>query len=388
MIGNMMDFDFATVKNIHFGRDSIRQIDNLLGAQFSGKKVFIVTDAGLMAAGIVPPVVAQLDNQFQVKIYQDVEADPSEKIILDCLAQAKSFGAEIVIGLGGGSSMDTAKLIAVLLENQLNLNDIYGVEQISVTRKTPLVLIPTTAGTGSEVTPISIVTTGETTKMGVVSKQLYADLAILDPMLTLNLPQHITAATGIDAMVHAIEAYTSQHKKNPLSDMCAKRALHLLHSGLTTVVDDGQNIQARENMLLGAMLAGQAFANAPVAAIHALAYPIGGVFHVSHGLSNALVMLPVMRFNADSAAPLYAELAPILNPHASGDDMEMTQDLLSSLDALIDRVGIERTLSQMGINKNDLDRLADDAMLQTRLLVNNPKPVTRDDAFQIYESII
>ncbi len=147
---------------------------------------------------------------------------------------------------------------------------------------------------------------------------------------------------------------------------CApKSALHLLHSEATTVVDDGQNIQARENMLPRAILAGQAFANAPVAAIHALAYPIGGVFHVSHGLSNALVMLPVMRFNADSAAPLYAELAPILNPHASGDDMEMTQDLLSSLDALIDRVGIERSLSQMGINKNDLDRLADDAMLQT-----------------------
>ncbi|MGC6475305.1 MAG: iron-containing alcohol dehydrogenase [Parvibaculales bacterium] len=384
----MMGFDFATVKNIHFGRDSIRQIDDLLSAQFSGKKVFIVTDAGLMAAGIVPPVVAQLESQFQVKIYQDVQADPSEQIIVDALEQAKVFDADIIIGFGGGSSMDTAKLIAVLLDNELSLPEIYGVEQIFTKRKVPLVLIPTTAGTGSEVTPISIVTTGETTKMGVVSKQLYADIAILDPILTLDLPPHITAATGIDAMVHAIEAYTSQHKKNPLSDMCAKQALHLLHAGIKAAVDDGHNIQARENMLLGAMLAGQAFANAPVAAIHALAYPIGGIFHVSHGLSNALVMLPVMRFNADSAAPLYAELAPIFNPNIVGHDGAMTQALIGSLDELMQELGLERNLSQLGIGEKDLDRMADDAMLQTRLLMNNPKEVKRDDAFKIYQSIL
>ena len=217
-------------------------------------------------------------------------------------ARARDFGARLVIGFGG-SSMDVAKLVAVLCHGAQPLETMYGINQIQGGRL-PLVQVPTTAGTGSEVTPISIVTTGETTKSGVVAPQLYADAAYLDAELTVGLPPAATAATGVDAMVHAIEAYTSKRLKNPLSDHLAVLALKLLGANLLTACRDGHDIQARSNMLLGAMLAGQAFANAPVGGVHALAYPVGGIFHVPHGLSNALVLPAVLRFNAQAAATL------------------------------------------------------------------------------------
>jgi alcohol dehydrogenase class IV len=213
---------------------------------------------------------------------------------------------------------------------------------------------------------------------------LYADLALLDAELTLGLPTRVTAATGIDAMVHAIEAYTTRHKKNPLSDMLARQALTLLSANLVTVCRDGRNLAARQAMLLGAMLAGQAFANAPCAAVHALAYPIGGIFHVPHGLSNSLVLPHVLRTNASHAAPLYAELAQIVAPSASGSDEARTAALIDSMEQLAREVGIETQLRQVGIAETDLDRLADDAMLQTRLLTNNPRELTRAEVRAIY----
>ncbi|MDB5796861.1 MAG: iron-containing alcohol dehydrogenase, partial [Paucimonas sp.] len=263
------------------------------------------------------------------------------------------------------------------------LSTMYGIGNVQGTRL-PLVQIPTTAGTGSEVTPISIVTTGATTKMGVVSPKLYADLAILDASLTIGLPPKVSAATGIDAMVHAIEAYTSRSKKNPLSDMLARKALELLSSNILTVCKDGKNLEARQAMLLGAMLAGQAFANSPVAAVHALAYPIGGIFHVPHGLSNALVLPHVLRFNAPHADRLYGELAAIVCP----GEPASCKSLIDRLDQIAAETGIETRLREVGISEADLDRLADDAMLQTRLLVNNPCDMTRADVRAIYAAAL
>jgi alcohol dehydrogenase len=250
------------------------------------------------------------------------------------------------------------------------------------------VQVPTTAGTGSEVTNIAIVTTGETTKMGVVSPQLYADLAVLDASLTTGLPAIVTAATGIDAMVHAIEAYTSRHKKNPLSDMLARQALSLLSANLVKACENGQDLAARQAMLLGACLAGQAFSNAPVAAVHALAYPIGGIFHVAHGLSNSLVLPHVLRFNLPSATGLYAELAGIVVPHATGSEEARAHALIVAMQQIATITGVQTTLQQVGITERDLDRLADDAMLQTRLLGNNPRELTREDARAIYAAAL
>ncbi|MEJ7804806.1 MAG: iron-containing alcohol dehydrogenase, partial [Telluria sp.] len=261
------------------------------------RQAMVVTDPGFLRTGLVEaPALSLRQAGIAAHIYADVVADPPEQVVLKAVEFARNNGIDIVVGLGGGSSMDVAKLIAVLAGSEQQIAEIYGIGNVNGTRL-PLVQVPTTAGTGSEVTNIAIVTTGETTKMGVVSPQLYADLAILDANLTLGLPAKVTAATGIDAMVHAIEAFTSKPKKNSMSDMLARHALTLLSANLVKACEDGANLAARQAMLLGAYFAGQAFSNAPVAAVHALAYPIGGIFHVPHGLSNSLVLPHVLRFN-------------------------------------------------------------------------------------------
>uniref|UniRef100_UPI003EBB1E82 iron-containing alcohol dehydrogenase n=1 Tax=Falsirhodobacter sp. 1013 TaxID=3417566 RepID=UPI003EBB1E82 len=251
-------------------------------------------------------------------------------------------------------------------------------------RRLPLVQVPTTAGTGSEVTNITILTTGETTKMGVVSRQLYADRVLLDAELTTGLPALHTAATGIDAMVHAIEAYTSQHKKNPLSDAFAREALKLLSANLLAACENGNDRTAREAMLLGANLAGQAFSNSPVAAVHALAYPLGGHYHVPHGLSNALMLGPVLRFNMKAAAPLYAELADVLLGPSDEGIQARSVAFVDHMQSLMDRSGAPRRLRDVGVTEDSLPMLAADAMKQTRLLGNNPVPVTEACALALY----
>jgi alcohol dehydrogenase len=378
-------FNFSTVPNILSEIGASQRLGTLAAQHFpAARHVLVVTDAGFLKTGLVEgPVTSLRAANLEVSIFSDVLADPPEAVVLQAVADARRKNIDLVIGVGGGSSMDVAKLIAVLADSTQDLKTMYGISNVKGGRL-PLIQIPTTAGTGSEVTPISIVTTGATTKMGVVSPQLYADLAILDAQLTVGLPPKATAATGIDAMVHAIEAYTTRHKKNPLSDMLARQALHLLANNLVAACEDGKNLAVRQAMLLGAMLAGQSFANAPCAAVHALAYPIGGIFHVPHGLSNSLVLPHVLRFNAPIAAELYAELATIVAPNASGSDEARTQALISVMEQMAQRVGIETRLREVGIKEADLDRLADDAMLQTRLLTNNPREVSREDAYRIY----
>lgn len=352
-------------------------------------KPLLVTDKGLIQAGVIEPVLASLkDAGLDVVIYSDIVADPPQTLVESAVENAKSQGIDGVVGLGGGSSMDVAKLIAVLCSGQQPITDMYGIDKVTGSRL-PLILVPTTAGTGSEVTPISIITTGETTKSGVVSAQLLPDIAILDATLTVGLPGHITAATGIDAMVHAIEAFTSKIKKNLYSDMLAKEALRLLSQNLLSCVRDGSNLEARSKVLLGAMMAGQAFANAPVAAVHALAYPLGGNYHIPHGLSNALVLPYVLRFNAEepSAANLYGELLPYICDHApSGDRQIDCLTFIETLEALLRDVELPRNLSAMNIDASDLPKLAQEAMQQQRLLINNPRPVTEADALAIYQA--
>lgn len=377
-------FEFRTVPALIVEFGAARRLGALLRERFAQTRICLVTDSFLHRSGLLAPALASLDAAgWQVQVIDDVVADPPEAVVLAAANLARSFGAEIILGLGGGSSMDVAKLIAALAGSTQPLSDMYGVGKVTGPRL-PLVQIPTTAGTGSEVTPISIVTTGETTKAGVVSPQLYADLTLLDAELTLGLPPKITAATGIDAIVHAIEAYTSNVRKNPLSDMLAREALSLLTTHLLPAFKNGQDRVAREGMLLGAMLAGQAFANAPVAAVHALAYPIGGIFHVPHGLSNSLVLPHVLRFNAAVAAPLYAQLAAIAVPNCSGSDGARTEALVVHLEMLAEATGIERRLRDVGIATTDIARLTQDAMLQTRLLVNNPRALTEQDVHAIY----
>jgi alcohol dehydrogenase len=355
--------------------------------QLNITKLLIVTDKGIVEHGILNALTNSLTKaNIGFSIFDNVIADPPEHIVESAAKTAINNTIDGVIGIGGGSSMDCAKLVSVLVLKQQTLNSMYGIDNIA-SQRCPLILIPTTAGTGSEVTPISIVTTGETTKMGVVSPVLLPDIALLDASLTLGLPAPISAATGIDAMVHAIEAYTSKIKKNPYSDMLAKEALRLLSANIEAVCKDGKDIVARQNMLLGSCLAGQAFANAPVAAVHALAYPLGGHFHISHGLSNALVLPHVLRFNQQEACHLYTELIPYILP-----EKLVLKAPLNASDVLADYfthlskdLGLPSTLRECGINKDVLPTLAEDAMLQTRLLMNNPRTLTYQDALTIYE---
>ena len=385
----MNSFAFSTVPHLISEAGAAAQLGAHVATRFpKARRALIVTDAGFLRTGLIDAPTRSLEQAgLAVSIYSDVIADPPQAVVLQAVAFAQSEQVDLVIGLGGGSSMDVAKLIAVLAGSVQDIAAIYGIGNVRGERL-PLVQIPTTAGTGSEVTNIAIVTTGETTKTGVVAPQLYADLAILDATLTLGLPPKVTAATGIDAMVHAIEAFTSRHKKNPMSDMLARHALSLLSDNLLKACRDGQNLAARQAMLLGAYFAGQAFSNAPVAAVHALAYPIGGIFHVPHGLSNSLVLPHVLRFNLPAAATHYAELAAIVAPHATGTEEARAEALIGAMQQIATETGIETCLSQLDIAHADLDRLADDAMLQTRLLGNNPREMTRADARAIYAAAL
>ncbi|WP_275627929.1 iron-containing alcohol dehydrogenase [Pseudomonas sp. 273] len=385
----MQPFSFATTAQILCESGSAARLGALCRER-GAARVLIVSDPGITRLGLLDEVLPGFAAAgVAVQVFDQVLADPPEAVVLQAAMQALEMGAQLVVGFGGGSSMDVAKLVALLAHPQATqaLPELFGVGNARGPRL-PLIQVPTTAGTGSEVTPIAIVTTGATTKSGVVSPHLLPDLALLDADLTLGLPPAVTAATGIDAMVHAIEAYTSKLKKNPLSDLLAREALRLLAQNLDTVVHHGANREARQAMLLGACLAGQAFANAPVAAVHALAYPLGGHFHIPHGLSNALVLPEVMRFNAPAAAALYAELAPLLLGERlrAGDRDGLVEQFIDELAALSPRCGLPSRLRDAGVPEHTLVVLASDAMQQQRLLVNNPREVGEADALAIYRA--
>ena len=381
----MNHFKYSAVADVLVGPGTSEQLADL-SASLGIRRALIVTDPGIIEFGLLEAALKKFEaKSISVKIYSDVIADPPEAVVLDAVKTAQEFGCDGVIGFGGGSSMDVAKLLAVLIKGEQSLADIYGVDSITGSRL-PLIQIPTTAGTGSEATMVSIITTGETTKAGVVSRVLLADKIILDASLTIGLPAAVTAATGIDAMVHAIEAFTSKRLKNPISDMLAREALRLMAGNIRVAVREGSNLAAREAMLLGAMLAGQAFANAPVAAVHALAYPLGGNYHIPHGLSNALVLPHVLRFNGPEAANLYAELTQIILPTRSlpADPLQVTAILADYFLELAADLGLPTRLQQMNIDQKDLPMLAEQAMLQQRLLINNPRAMSLSDALSIY----
>ncbi len=376
----MHSFSFNTSSEILFANGALKQ------ASFErlGARVLLVTDNGLRKLGITESVEKTLGTRLVV--FDAVEADPS----LETLMAAVDFGhSELVtgvLGLGGGSSMDVAKLVALLLGSGQDLEAAWGVGNATGPRL-PLMLVPTTSGTGSEVTPVAIITVGAEEKRGVSSPLILPDVAILDPELIVGLPPEITAATGVDAMVHAIEAYTSRNaNNNPMSRMLAVQALDLLGANIETAVARGGDLEARGAMLMGSMLAGMAFANSPVAAVHALAYPIGGIFHVPHGLSNALILAQVMRFNAPKCAAEYAKLAPHVFPDIDAKQgvQAVCAEFIERLSNLSVRLGLPSRLRDVGIPEEACNKMAKDAMVQQRLLVNNPREVREEDALNIY----
>jgi alcohol dehydrogenase class IV len=384
----MSDFTFETTPRVICEFDGALKLGALCN-ELGAKRAVLITDPGLQKIGLIDaPFDALKQAGIETLLWTRVEADPPESTILEAVKGAADFKADIIIGLGGGSSMDTAKLVALLCGQEQELSDIYGIG-LAQGPRLPLIQVPTTAGTGSEVTPISIVTTPTQEKKGVVSPLLYPDIALLDAKLTMGLPASITAMTGIDAMVHAIEAYTTKHKKNALSDGLAIRGLQLMTSTIDDAVSKNPSRAAREAMLQGSMMAGMAFANAPVAAVHALAYPLGGHFHVPHGHSNALVLIEVLKFNRDAACRQYGELARAVLPgERFADDDAACDRFIAFMTDMVNRMPFAKTLREVGVSESDLDMLATDAMKVERLLINNPREMTFDAARTIYASVL
>ena len=379
----MRSFTFHPGPRLIAGADRSKDVADLLPKG----PVLFVTDEQLTGLGITDAARDALEASGKpVTIFDKVEADPSRATLEAAVEAGRSAGAASVVGFGGGSPMDVAKLAAYLLGSGDDLDSVWGVD-IATGQRLPLVLVPTTAGTGSEATPISVITCEGGVKLAVNSRPLTADWAVLDPQLTVGLPRGVTAATGIDAIVHAVEAYTSARLKNPLSDALAREALRLLTTNLLTACDNPRDIAAREAMLLGAHLAGLAFSNAPVAGVHALAYPLGGLHHLPHGVTNALMLRHVLQHNAEAARDHYAELAPIVVPECEPEGSQARVALLiDRLDQLVRESGIAPRLRDYGIDIGEAPLLAREAMKQTRLLVNNPCEITEADARRLYEA--
>ncbi len=382
----MSPFSFETTPRIiceQGGADRLGEIAKGLGIS----RVFLVTDAGLIKTGLVAGALASLDAAgIASTVFSEVLADPPELSVQTAVDAARAAGADGVVGFGGGSSMDTAKLVALLARTPQALPDIYGIN-LARGPRLPLIQVPTTAGTGSEATAVSILTTPSHEKKGVVSPLLLPDVALLDSRLTLGLPAAITAMTGVDAMVHAIEAFTSRLKKNPLSDALALKGLQLLYANLPAAVSDGKDATVRENMLVGSLFGGMAFANAPVGAVHALAYPLGGHYGLPHGLSNSLVFVAVLKFNLPAAAALYAELGRAILPQlATAPDSEAASAFVAAMAGRVAAMPYAQNLRAAGVKESDLPMLAADAMKVQRLLVNNPRDVAYDDALALYQA--
>lgn len=348
-------------------------------------RVLLISDPGILQIGLLDKALTGLHgNGLDVAVFAEVLAEPPADTVMAALKKAQDFGADGVIGFGGGSSLDVAKLVAFLARSNQTLSDVYGVNQAKGARL-PLIQVATTAGTGSEATPIAIIRNGKNEIREVISSQLLPDIALLDAELTVGLPPRTTAMTAICAMTHAIEAYTNGMRKNPISDTFARQGLKLLFENIHIVITDGNDLEARSNMLVGALLAGQAFANASIGAVHALACPINMQYHVPHGLSNSLILPHVMRFNLPVASKEYAELTRDLFDNLGNiSDLAAGARLISSLEHSISGSKLETRLSQIGIDKQALPQLAAVAALQTRSLAKNPRKISYEDTLQIY----
>ncbi|EFL49189.1 iron-containing alcohol dehydrogenase [Solidesulfovibrio fructosivorans JJ]] len=379
---------FATTPRIILGTGTIARVGEEV-RRLGKTSVCIITDPGVAASGIVERVEGLLDAAGLAHVrFDKVEADPRYEIVEDALAAAKGAKADCIIGIGGGSSLDMAKITAVMAVNEGPVGKYFGTDLIPVPGlKT--ILIPTTAGTGSEVTPIVILSDHhEKLKKGIVSPYIFPAVALLDAELTIGLPPKVTAPTGMDALIHALEAYTSINA-TPMTDLLAKEAIHLIYNNIRAAYAKGDNLPARENMLRGAMLAGMAFANAGVTAVHAFAYPIGAEFHIPHGIANTIMLVPVMRFNQTGNLGRFAELAAFLGQPVAGLSLrQAAASAVTALTELAEDLAVPQHLAAYGVTEEHVPTLAASVMLVTRLLANNPRHMTQEDAEVIYRQAL
>jgi len=384
----MSDSRPLTIFNVgalHFGTDSALDC----AADLSGrglKSAFLVTTGPTL--GLATPLVERLRAEgLAVTLWHDIAGEPTLAEFERAMAAARAAGADCVIGLGGGSAMDVAKMVAALFDGHQRIADVIGVDLLS-RRALPLACIPTTAGTGSEVTNIAIFDDEATElKKGVVSRHLVPDTAYLDPRLTVTMPRAVTASTGLDALTHCIEAYANRFS-HPLVDVYALAGIRLIAANIERACTAPDDLDARAAMQRAALYGGLCLGPVNTAAVHALAYPLGGEFHIPHGVANALLLPHVLRFNLRAAPARYAEVAQALGIARSGDDMADARAGIDRIAALSRRCGIEAGLSAHGISSNAIPGMAAAAMTVTRLLERNLREVREDDARRIYEAAL
>ena len=388
MMPSNMIYSLLNVGRIIAGPGSLSTIQEI-PATYGAQKVLIITDQGVWNAGLIEKPKNILESAgFRVAVIHDTPPEPTVGQVAKLFREAKNLGGEMIIGIGGGSAMDVAKLVSVLLTNDVSLEQLLGKAEIAV-RGIPTLMVPTTAGTGSEVTQNAIVLVPEEqVKIGIVNSKLVPDCVILDPILTLSLPPAITATTGLDALAHAIECYTSK-KANPFSDTFALKAISLISNNLRRAYRNGQDIEARHGMLLGAMFGGICIATSSTTAVHALAYPLGGKYRMPHGLSNAVLLPHIMQFNLDAAENRFRDIAVAMELDVAGlTTRQAAEKMIENLYALNKDLNIPSGIAAQGVTEADLDGLVEAASKVTRLLENNPKPLAKSDMRAIYRRLL
>lgn len=377
---------FLAPQTIVTGAGCVEQLGDQ-AKRLKASKVLIVSDPGVCAAGMIDKVERPLRAAgLQTGVFAESVPEPPMGSVDEAAKTADDGGYDCVVAFGGGSAMDTAKMVAVLPGTGKKVADYVGVDVLD-NPGLPVIAIPTTAGTGSEVTKVAIFANEElNVKQGVSSAYLVPDVALVDPMLTVSCPPRVSAASGIDALIHNIEAYTSVNA-TPLTDMYAIKGIELISRSIRTAVYQGSNVEARFQMALGALYGGMSFGNAGVTAVHALSYPIGGRFHVPHGDANTLMLPWVMQHNMLGCLDRFADIAAAMGLYVDGltrrDAAQLAVDEMRRLAADLD---LPLYLSDVGIPASAIEELADGAMGQTRLLVNNPRSLTRDDVVAIYNA--
>jgi alcohol dehydrogenase class IV len=393
---------FHSAGQLVFGRNATQQLGDVL-QNLGTRRLFLVTDAVLARTGGLDRLRVSIDEKrVQVEVFTGGEPEPGLQTAESCIVQARRFQADTVLGLGGGSNMDLAKITAAVLVHGGQPRDYIGELKIPGP-VLPLICVPTTAGTGSEVSAAAVLTDEENEiKVGVLSNYLRSRVALVDPLLTVSCPPKLTADSGIDALTHAIEAYTAVDNetfplppgerstyqgRHPLSNCVAEKAIALIGGHLEQAVKQGDDLAAREGMSLGATLAGMAFSNVGVAVVHALEYPVGGATHCSHGAGNGLLLPYVMRFNLPARRKEFAAIARLLGEDVQGlSEEQAAEQAVIAVERLRAAIGIPRCLRDVGVHGNQLRSFAEKAFGIKRILRVNPRPVTVDDLHEILES--
>jgi len=377
---------FNTVRRVVFGAGSLKSIADEI-KRLGGNKVLVVTDPGIKAAGLVDNMVAALEaGKLSYSVFAEVEPEPRLEVVDNSLSAAKEFNPDIIVGFGGGSALDIAKVTSIMCTNAEPIDQYFGMELVP-NPGLPLILVPTTAGTGSEVTSICVLSdTKNNVKKGIVSEHMFARIALLDPELTIGLPQHVTAMTGMDSLVHAIESYTGKNASF-LTDTLNLQAINMIAQNLRRVYANGNDVEARGQMLQASCIAGMAFSNTQNGLAHAIALAIGGRFHLPHGLLTAFICPWVMEFNLMASPDKFINIAQAFGESITGlNSMEAGGLAVKAIKGILDDFGISYRLSSYDVQRESIPDLAQATISAARLIDNNPRTVSEKDVISILEA--